>query len=173
MASDEGATGDALRVTPPAADADRAWLARLWRDEWGGVTMVTRDQLHHLAALDAFLVWAGEERAGAATYAIQGDACELVSLNASVAGRGIGTALLHAVERAAREAGCRRVWLVTTNDNLDALRFYQRRGYRLVALYPGGVDAARARKPAIPHVGSYGIPLRDELELELRLPRRE
>jgi hypothetical protein len=62
------------------------------------------------------------------------------------------------------------VWLVTTNDNLVALRFYQRRGFRLSALRPGAVDEARRRlKPAIPDAGAFGIPLRDELELELRL----
>jgi len=83
-----------------------------------------------------------------------------------VEGQGAGTALLTAVEAAAAAAGCRRLWLITTNDNLDALRFYQRRGYRLAALYPGAVDEARRVKPTIPLVGNHGIPLHDELELE-------
>jgi hypothetical protein len=65
---------------------------------------------------------------------------------------------------------CRRIWVLTTNDNVDALRFYQRRGFRLGALRPGAVDEARrTRKPEIPEIGDHGIPLRDEIELELLL----
>jgi hypothetical protein len=57
--------------------------------------------------------------------------------------------------------------VITTNDNLDALRFYQRRGFRLAALHRGAVDDSRARlKPQIPPIGDHGIKLRDELELE-------
>ena len=71
---------------------------------------------------------------------------------------------------AAREAGCRRLWLVTTNDNVDALRFYQRRGFRLTELQAGAVDVSRATlKPSIPEVGDHGIPIRDELVLERSL----
>ena len=67
-------------------------------------------------------------------------------------------------------AGCASVWLTTTNYNLDALRFYQRRGFRLVRVRPGAVDEARqTMKPEIPEVGSFGIPMRDELDLERRL----
>jgi ribosomal protein S18 acetylase RimI-like enzyme len=81
-----------------------------------------------------------------------------------------GTRLLEAVVDAARAAGCRRAWLVTTNDNAAAIRFYQRRGWRLVALHAGAVDAARASiKPEIPELGDDDIPIRDELEFELRL----
>ena len=58
------------------------------------------------------------------------------------------------------------MWLLTTNDNLDALRLYQRHGFRLVQVHPGAVDLARQAKPSIPEVGAYGIPLRDELILE-------
>ncbi|MGH3646211.1 MAG: GNAT family N-acetyltransferase [Micromonosporaceae bacterium] len=83
---------------------------------------------------------------------------------------GVGSALLAAAVGLAREAGLTRIWLVTTNDNLDALRFCQRRGLRLIAVAPGAVDAARALKPEIPLTGAYGIPLRDELTLELRCP---
>ncbi|NLE72769.1 MAG: GNAT family N-acetyltransferase [Actinomycetales bacterium] len=79
---------------------------------------------------------------------------------------GTGTALVEAVARLARDAGARRLWLVTTNDNVDALRFYQRRGFRLAELHVGAVDEARRLEPAIPAVGDHGIPIRDELVLE-------
>src|SRR5262245_37163503 len=85
-------------------------------------------------------------------------------------GQGVGSALLEAVRAALREAGVRRAWLVTTNDNLDALGFYQRRGWQLSVLRPGAVDEARQTlKPTIGEVAANGIPIRDELELELRV----
>jgi len=62
-------------------------------------------------------------------------------------------------------AGCERIWLVTTNDNLEALRFYQRRGFVLSALRPRAVDEARRKlKPQISTVGEFRIPLRDEID---------
>jgi hypothetical protein len=85
-------------------------------------------------------------------------------------GRGVGTALIEAAERIARDAGCARLWVLTSNDYVDALRFYQRRGFRLAALNAGAVDRSRAQlKPETPEFGAYGIAIRDELALERRL----
>jgi ribosomal protein S18 acetylase RimI-like enzyme len=101
------------------------------------------------------------------TYVLDGDDCEVLTLHAAERFGGAGTALIEAVERLAADAGCARLWLITTNDNVDALRFYQRRGFRLVALHRGAVNDSRARlKPEIPRIGEHGIELRDELELE-------
>lgn len=107
---------------------------------------------------------------GVLTYVVDRGQCEVLTLHAEQQWRGVGTALLQLVEQLATEQGCRRLWLITTNDNVDALRFYQRRGFRLAALHRGAVDDCRARlKPEIPTVGDYGIPLRDELELDKQL----
>jgi len=104
------------------------------------------------------------------TYIVDRDQCEILTLHTAEQWRGVGTALVGAVERLAAQQGCRRLWLITTNDNLDGLRFYQRRGFRLAALHASAVDDSRARlKPEIPVVGDYGIPLRDELELDKQL----
>lgn len=155
-----------LRVTHAAGEADRAWLRDLWRERWTDVTMVSRGKVHHVDALEGVIAWDGDLRVGAATYRREGRECEMVSLDAIEPRRGIGTALTAAVEAAAREHGCRRLWLITTNDNTDALRFYQRRGYRLRAVHPGAVDEARRLKPSIGRIGDHGIPIHDELELE-------
>src|SRR5215211_7001934 len=105
--------------------------------------------------------------AGVLTYVIEGDACEILTLHAAEGHGGTGTALLNAVEQAAAERGCRRLWVLTTNDNVDALRFYQRRSFRLAQLNPGAVDESRTTlKPEIPETGEYGIPLRDEIVLD-------
>jgi GNAT superfamily N-acetyltransferase len=93
--------------------------------------------------------------------------CEILTLHAGEQWHGAGTALIEATGQLARRQGCSRLWVITTNDNVDALRFYQRRGFCLVRVHRGAVDRSRASlKPEIPTLGAYGIPLRDEIELE-------
>lgn len=95
--------------------------------------------------------------------------CEILTIHAAEQWHGAGTALIRAMEDLAAQQGCSRLWVITTNDNIDALRFYQRRGFCLAALHRGGVDCSRTHlKPEIPAAGVYGIPLRDEIELEKR-----
>jgi ribosomal protein S18 acetylase RimI-like enzyme len=151
-----------------ADDADRAWVANRIRIAWGGEPIVTRGRQYRLADLDGFIAWDGSHRVGSATYLIEDGECGLMTIEAVDQRRGIGTALIAAVEDAAREVKGAKVWLTTTNDNLDALRFYQRRGYRIVAIYPNEMDEIRALKN-VSLVGSYGIPLLDGLELAKRL----
>jgi ribosomal protein S18 acetylase RimI-like enzyme len=114
-------------------------------------------------------VFDGDECVGLVTYELDGLACEIVTIDALREGEGIGTTLLKAVEDAAREAGCERVQLLTTNNNLRALAFYQKRGFRLVRLVPGALDEERKLKPSIPLIDEHGLPIRDELHLELPL----
>jgi GNAT superfamily N-acetyltransferase len=121
------------------------------------------------AELPGFAAFEDEQCIGLVTYELDGEACEIVSIDALEEGRGVGTALLEAVVEAAREAGCARVQLLTTNNNLRALAFYQKRGFRLVGLVPGAIDEERSLKPAIPLVDAAGLPIRDELHLELEL----
>lgn len=112
----------------------------------------------------------GRALAGALTFRIEGPDLEVATLHAAASWSGVGTALLAAVEAIATDAGCTRIWLVTTNDNVDALRFYQRRGFRLVRVDAGAVDRSRATlKPTIPIIGNHGIPIRDEIVLERRV----
>jgi ribosomal protein S18 acetylase RimI-like enzyme len=163
---------EARAAEPPGIRAlgpgDHAWLADA-SPPVGGMQVVSRGVLHTLAELPGLVAERRGARVGFASYRIEGDACELVAIRALEEGLGTGSALLAAVEEAARRAGAARLWLVTTNDRTRALRFYQRRGFRLGALRPGAVDRARALKPSIALVGDDGIPLRDELELEKEL----
>ena len=112
---------------------------------------------------------AGGRLVGMLTYVPTQDwrQCEILTLHAGEQWRGAGTALIEAAGQLARRQGCTGLWVITTNDNVDALRFYQRRGFCLVRVHRGAVDRSRASlKPEIPPIGAYGIPLRDEIELE-------
>jgi ribosomal protein S18 acetylase RimI-like enzyme len=151
------------------ADADREWVERLIVERWGEPIVVGRGRVWTPVELPGFAAFEDDRCVGLLTYEIEGDALEIVTIDALVEGQGIGTALLGAVEEVARAQGCRRLRLVTTNNNLRALLFYQRAGFRLVALVPGAVEESRKLKPSIPELDAAGLPIRDELHLELPL----
>jgi ribosomal protein S18 acetylase RimI-like enzyme len=92
-----------------------------------------------------------------------------VTIHAEQEGVGVGRALMDAVLAEARRTAARRIWLVTTNDNIRAIRFYQRWGMDLVAFVHDAVAASREVKPSIPMTGSDGIPVRHELVFALPL----
>ncbi|AEJ42609.1 GCN5-related N-acetyltransferase [Alicyclobacillus acidocaldarius subsp. acidocaldarius Tc-4-1] len=149
----------------PQREADRQWLLDLWNREWGGETMVSRGRVYRLEDVEAVIAVKGGAYVGAATFVVLDEECELLSLNSLVEGIGVGTRLLQAVEDRAKWVGVPRVTLITSNDNLKAMRFYQRRGYRFHAVHVGAIDEARKRKPSIPRLGLDGIPLHDEIEM--------
>lgn len=153
----------------PVEDSDQEWVTSLWRTEWGAEFVVAHGEVIHAGGLPGFIAEQDGQRVGLATYLVRGIACELVSLNSLNPGQGIGGALIDCVRESARQRGCSRLFLITTNDNLHALAFYQKHGFRLRALHPGAVDESRKIKPSIPLVAENGIPIRDELELDLEL----
>jgi ribosomal protein S18 acetylase RimI-like enzyme len=153
----------------PGGPEHRSALEAFLRDR-NALRVARRGELVDALEQPAVLAWSEHVLTGVATYALDGDSAELLTLHAAAQLVGVGSALLTEVQDIARDAGCRRLWLVTTNDNLDALRFYQRRGFRLVRVRSQAVDRSRRRlKPEIPTFGAYGIPLRDEIELEMTL----
>lgn len=153
----------------PIAESEREQLGTLFAERWGSTRVVSRGRLHEPLGYPALVARHQCRLVGALTYEIRHGEMEVVTVDAFVAGLGAGGALLEAAAEEARRQGCRRLWLITTNDNTPALRFYQRRGLRLVALHRGAVAESRRLKPEIPAIGLDGIPIADELELELRL----
>jgi len=149
-------------------EADRPRLAEHLAASWGSTSVVSRGRLHEAAELPGFVASDGGRWLGYSAYEIVGSSMEVVVLDSPMPERGAGSALIAACADLALQRGLERLWLVTTNDNLRALRFYQRRGFVLVDLRPGAVDEARRTlKPEIATVGLDEIPIRDELELEL------
>jgi GNAT superfamily N-acetyltransferase len=137
----------------------------------GSAVVARRGELVDVLARPAVVAIDAGAVAGVLTYDVVDDSCELLALHTARQWSGIGSAMVIMVARLAAAAGCRHYWVLTTNDNVDALRFYQRRGFRLTALRCGAVDQARLTlKPQIPVTGDYGIPIRDEIELAQDLP---
>ena len=162
-------SGEQVAVTE-ATGEDLAWGSRLVESRWGPV-VISRGRVHQVDRLRMLVATLGGERAGALTFRIDGGALEILTVDAENPHRGVGTALLRAAEEVGRAAAARRMWLITSNDNLQALNFYVRRGFRLVAVHLDAVERARALKPSIPVIGEYGIPVRRRAGARA-LPRR-
>ena len=158
-------TSDLRPLTP----ADLPRLRRFWIEYWGGEEMISRGHIYRPEQLDGFVVEDENDWIGLVTFFIKDGQCEVTSLDSLREGKGIGTQLIERVVEEARAGKCKRLFLITTNDNLGALGFYQKRGFELVTIYRGAVNESRKRKPGIPLVGNDGIPLRDEIELEINL----
>ena len=106
---------------------------------------------------------------GLATFNIHGSDCELVTIDSTLPNQGIATKLISEVEKTAKEAGCTRFWLITTNNNIPAISLYTRREFRLVAVHLDAITKSRQLKPSIPLTDENGLPIRDELEFEKSL----
>jgi GNAT superfamily N-acetyltransferase len=147
-------------------DRDRAWIRQTVADAWASPRVVSRGRVTEDASLlDGYVAEVDGRPAGLAMTHRDGDRLEVVALIASEKFQGVGTALLRAVEEEAAQLGC-RAWLITMNDNLDAIRFYQRRGWDWVAFHRDAANETRRLKPELPELGNHGIPLRHELEFE-------
>ncbi|HML47840.1 MAG TPA: GNAT family N-acetyltransferase [Clostridia bacterium] len=138
-------------------------------DEWAGPMIVTLGNSYDSSVLPGFAAMEGDRVLGAILYRIQDDACEIAVVYSLLENRGIGTALIRRVIETAKKAGCGRVWLVTTNDNVHALRFYQKFGFRIKDVHIGSMAITRRLKPGLPETGIDGIPLAHEVEFELEI----
>jgi GNAT superfamily N-acetyltransferase len=153
-----------LRIKP-VVNTDRPALGRFIASRWGAVTVVAHGTVFRPAELAGLVAVRDGRLAGLLTYDVSGDTLEIVSIDAVTPNGGVGSALITAVTDEARRRQAHRMIVTTTNDNLDALRFYQRRDFRLITVRPGAADEARRLKPQIPEIGRYDIPLHDELDL--------
>jgi ribosomal protein S18 acetylase RimI-like enzyme len=154
----------------PLTTVDRPWVRDVLARDWGSALMVTLSGLRDASALPGFVAFSNAERVGVVTYEMDArHDCEVVTLNSYLPGQGVGTKLLGAVRAQATKEGCARLWLTTTNDNTQALRFYQRRGWNLVALHRDVLAEWRKLKPGMSEYGIDHIPMRHVLELEYRL----
>jgi ribosomal protein S18 acetylase RimI-like enzyme len=154
----------------PLGEAERPGLRDFLTRRWGSPEIVSRGEVYNAAEASAIVARRGGELVGLATYRVKDGECEVLTLNAFEPRQGIGSALMDVVAEQVRNRGCRRLWLITTNDNLGAIAFYEQRGMRLAAVHRGGADLARKLKPQIPEFNEEtGLRISDELEFESEL----
>ena len=151
----------------PVKPSDRSWICQSVAKHFASARIVSRGVLRHADELSGLVALRDGARCGVLLYEVRAAECEIVVLVSRKPRAGVASELLTAVERLARGAGCRRLWLVTTNDNEAAIQLYENRGWSLKAVHAGAVTEARHLKPEIPLLGHDDVPIRDELEFEL------
>ena len=153
----------------PISPHNRQQINAFISQHWFTTEMVILDEIVDMTAAEGIAAMDGDEIMGVVTYRVSGEVFEITSLDSLREGGGIGTALLDQVIAIARKANCHKVSLITTSDNIHAIRFYQKRGFDLVTLHHDSIKQARRLKPEIPLIKQNGIPIRHELEFELCL----
>lgn len=146
---------------------DRAEIKELLKKYWASEMIVSRGNIFDASALPGFISTKDNQILGFITYNIKGDQLEITTLNSEFENCGVGTELIKAVKDFAASICIKRIWCITSNDNLHAKRFYQKKGFHIIAVHKNAVELSRKLKPEIPLCGLDDIPIRDEIELEL------
>jgi N-acetylglutamate synthase-like GNAT family acetyltransferase len=150
-------------------DKDKNWVLEITR-QWGADFIVSRGRKIYPVEIEGYFAQDNNgKRIGMVTYEVTDNQCEIVTLDAFEKFQGIGTALLNTVIDKMKEKSVTRLWLITTNDNLDGIRFYQRRDWTMCKIHVDALEYSRKLKPAIPKIGLHGIPMRHEIEFEFLL----
>jgi ribosomal protein S18 acetylase RimI-like enzyme len=153
----------------PIEEWDRPLVQEILENEWGSQTLISRGRHLDASALPGFIAQTTTKIQGLVTYHLTDRECEIITLNSFRSGQRIGSSLIEYTEEVARKRGATRLWLITSNDNLEALAFYQKRGFHISAIHPDAITEARTQKPEIPLLAENGIPIRDEIELTKHL----
>ena len=142
---------------------DTGWVKTILIENWGSEKIVLQGRILEPIELHGFIATMKKERVGLVTYLINPPLCEIITLNSLLSGIGIGTKLVNEVIKAALEKNCSKICVFTTNDNVDAFRFYQKVGFHLDKLIRNGVEPDRKIKSEIPMTSEHGIAIRDYL----------
>ena len=156
----------------PLTFSDRGWISQIMIKEWGGEMVVVHGEIFRPGFLPGFAALVDKEPVGLLTYSISGNECEIITLNSWQENLGVGTAIVAEARQSAVQAGCKRLLVVTTNNNVHALHFYQKRGFVISSVRKNAIAVSRKLKPQIPLLDEFGRPIRDEIELEIRLKDR-
>lgn len=148
---------------------DRKWVHAFIKKYWSSDKVVVHNTIYYPENLDGFFAEYKSKKIGLITYLIKDKKCEIVTINSLIENQGIGSNLVELVINDAKKKRCKNVWLITTNDNINAICFYLKLGFYLIKVYPDALTESRKIKPEIPIIGANGIPMRDELEFTYHL----
>ena len=152
-----------LRASTPQ---DTQWLEEMMNRDWGGLPLIIRGKKYYPPSLEGIIAENENGIAGFLFYEVRDQDCEIIVFEIFDKFKGTGTRILDKLKEIAINKKCRRLYLMTTNDNLDALRFYQKRGFHICGIHLDSVKFSRKLKPTIEMTGDHGIPVRDEIDLE-------
>lgn len=149
---------------------DTDWIKDIFIQYWHGDLIVSKGKIQRIDQFTGgYKAEIDSEKIGLITYTITNKELEITGLFSFKERIGVGKTLVNTVIELAKKKELERIFLVTTNDNLYAFGFWQKRGFKIIRVYPNAMEYTRQLKPSIPIIGENGIPLRDEIELEMLL----
>jgi ribosomal protein S18 acetylase RimI-like enzyme len=148
---------------------DHDWVVRTLTENWGSPLVARRGEAIDASVLPGHVATVRDRRVGLVLTATWDEEYEVVSISVTDPRQGIGRALLERCFDEARALDMKRIWLITTNNNVAAFAFYQHLGMDLCGFYRDGVSQSRSVKPSIPGYDGRGLPIAHELEFELHL----
>jgi ribosomal protein S18 acetylase RimI-like enzyme len=149
---------------------DNEVIVNFWREHLGTTIMVIRGNVIDSSKLNGFVMYENDKVIGLITYIIyDNNECEIMSLDSLKNNIGVGTKLIEKVKEIAIQNNCSKIKLITTNDNINAIKFYQKRGFIFSNIYVNALEFSRKLEPKIPLIGDNDIPIRDELEFEMKM----
>lgn len=146
---------------------DKEEILRLVKQEWGSYDLVSKGKVYEAHQLPALITKHNDKVTGFLLYNIYDKECEIVAIKSVIEGKGVGSRLIERVKLIARKHNCKRLWVITTNDNIHAQKFYHNRGFRLCKVHEDSIEMSRKLKPQIPFTNEKGIKIKDEYEYEL------
>ena len=149
--------------------SDTDWIKQVFIERWGGDFIVTRGKIYKIRELRGFIAELDNKNVGLITYKVKKGEIEIISLDSFLKNKGVGTNLVKAIMDLAKKEKIKRIWLITTNDNLSALKFWENRGFCVTRVYPNAIEKSRKIKLSIPAFGENNIAIKDEIELEIKL----
>lgn len=150
-------------------EENREDVNKFLKKNWHSTDMIVRGEIIDMTTLNGIVVYEEEKIIALVTYRIENKECEIVSLDSLKQNQGIGTELVERIKKVAEGEACKKVKVITTNDNTNAIRFYQKRGFDMVKLYHNAVNRARQIKPSIPLLGDDNILIKHEIEFEFNI----
>jgi len=148
---------------------DQEWIKKISLDLWNSVKIVSQHKIYYTDKLSGILALYQDTRAGLLLYSIDQPTLNIISLNTLFENIGIGSKLIERIEKIGIKKKLKKVRVTTTNDNIDALRFYQAKGFQIIKVNVDIMNKYRKLKPELPKLGFYNIEIRDEFVLEKAL----
>jgi ribosomal protein S18 acetylase RimI-like enzyme len=124
-------------------NGEHSLIAPFITEHWGSSMIVSKGKIFNSAELKGFICKENNNIVGLITYRIENNECEIVSLNSTVENRGLGTSLINKMINHSRKNNYQRIWVMTTNDNTKAIRFYQKRGFEWVGYYKDSIQKSK------------------------------
>lgn len=133
------------------------------KTNWGSTSIVYSGMVYDLNTLKGIALKNNDIIVSILFYQVINKELNIILLESFVKRKGFGRIILQKIKEISKGNKYKRIIVTTTNDNIDAIKFYQLNEFDIIEVKFNAVDLSRKIKPEIPSVGNYGIKIKHEL----------